>query len=225
MGINDTITAFYNMVLPAVTTIEGKSDIKIVGSARRRMSAKEAIPENIHDIEFVMAHHPSTLMHFDLLLKQGKIKKGHAWGEKYKALIFQQIKFDVFFHVPENRGFQTWLRTGPSDANEWFVAHIKNNAPYVVKEGFIWTLESCVWKADIDETGKDRGTWMPNAQSVKIDCPDEWAWFELWGMPYIEPHIRSEFIYKTYMTIGHQFGVPRKLIQPPPPPPEQTGLF
>jgi len=225
MPIVDIITGFHELVVPSVITIRGVPEMKVVGSVRRLLSANKEIPEQIHDVEFVIASNPATLAHFDRLVSERKIEKAGAWGDKFRKLKYKNVKFDIFFHVPENRGYITWLRTGPSDANQWFVTFVKNNAPFVLKGGFIWTTESCVFESDKDEKGKERGMFVPNKHSVKVVCGDEREWFRLWGMPYIYPHMRENLIYQTYMTVGHAFGKATQFIYPPTAPPTQGGLF
>lgn len=179
------VEAFIDLIRPHVSWAE------IGGSLRRERS-------EVSDGEIVATALPSYLKFMDSLVEQGVIakalygeKKITRWGEKYRGLIFKNMKIEIFLCDDWNRGYVWWLRTGPGNpadnANMYLVTKIKHGgAPFHVKDG-------CVYAGD-----------------EKLKIGSEADWFALCGMPFIEPKSRSVKTYAKYFGRAHQWGDPAK---------------
>ena len=170
--------------------------IAIAGSARRGKS--EVSDVEIVVISRILAEGNALHWLLDVLLTEGmfvKAKLGEsqrtAWGEKYRALEYQGVKFDFFFASAETYGYIYWLRTGPDEANQYAVTRVKNhNAPFALRDGAVWL---------------DKDTRVP--------VRDEDAMFRLLGIPYIKPGERSRDAYQTLFTAeDHRWGDPTAIV-------------
>jgi hypothetical protein len=112
----------------------------------------------------------------DKLLEEGSIQKAPygetgttRWGEKYRGLLYKDLKIEIFSSLPNALGYQYWLRTGPGDSNMLLMKLLKSKAaPFRVEDGQVW------WN------------------DVALNIPDEKAWFKLLGIPLITPGQRTE---------------------------------
>jgi hypothetical protein len=163
---------------------------EIAGSLRRGKA-------EVGDVEIVATALPSYLTFMDSLVQQGMItkalygeKKMTRWGGKYRGLIFQNMKIEIFLCDDWNRGYLLWLRTGPGNpadnANAYLVTKIKHGAPFHVKDGYVYQ-------------GDER-----------LKIATEQDWFALCGLPYIEPKDRSVKRYARHFGARHQWGDPSK---------------
>jgi hypothetical protein len=110
------------------------------------------------------------------LLEEGSIQKAPygetgttRWGEKYRGLLYKDLKIEIFSSLPNALGYQYWLRTGPGDSNMLLMKLLKSKAaPFRVEDGQVW------WN------------------DVALNIPDEKAWFKLLGIPPIAPGQRTK---------------------------------
>jgi hypothetical protein len=114
--------------------------IMVVGSLRRGKAL-------VKDAEITMQPKDLTTA---LGRLDGMIARGEAcqaiydngtprWGEKYRGLLVDGIKVEVFITTPENFGFITWLRTGPSDSNTFVMKWMEGRKwPMRFIEGHGW---------------------------------------------------------------------------------------
>ena len=169
---------------------------------------------DIGDVEVVAIAKPTLLAHMDELVRDGVIakkeytnektgKKSYRWGEKYRAFVFTHggatIKFDLFLCDMGNRGYEYELRTGPADKNKhMMITFAKYHAPFRMEGGYIWS------KGD-------------NVQ--KLHIPDEQAYFDLLGIPFIEPKDRTLERYQSLIRWGHKWGDVSRFVHAPTPTP------
>lgn len=98
-----------------------------------------------------------------------------AWGERYRKFWLrlsdagELAQVDLFITTPESWGAIFTIRTGPSSFSEALVTHIKNHTPYRQQGGVII----------VEATGE------------VVPIPEERDYFELVGLPYIEPAERT----------------------------------
>ena len=153
---------------------------------------------DIGDVEICAIAKPTFLAHMDELVQRGVIAKkeytnektgktSYRWGDQYRAFVFTHgdttIKFDLFLCDMDNRGNKFELRTGPADKNEWMMTIFhRYKAPFTVKDGYIWSGVQ------------------------KLHIPDEQAYFDLLGIPYIEPKDRTIEAYQRLIRWGHKWG-------------------
>lgn len=156
--------------------------IEVAGSLRRGK-------EMVGDVEIVAIPKPSFLDFTDKLLAQGVIGKfmysndSYRWGDRYRGISWQNTKCEVFLCDEWNRGYIQWLRTGPGDGNTLVVTRIKHRAaPFRVENGYVWN-------------GYD-----------KLYINTEQQWFDLLGIPYMQPQERTEEAYAKLMGAGHKWG-------------------
>ena len=168
--------------------------LALAGSLRRGVQA-------VGDVEIVATPKEGYWAHTDALLQQGVVQPGKPkrWGAKYRAMIFQGIKFDVFLADDMNLGYIYWLRTGPGDANQTLVTLIKGKTQFMLKDGYVWFGE----------------------KKLRINTEDEW--FALLGFPFIEPKDRTISLYTRLLKDkNHRYGDPKQFL---PPEPKQMHLF
>jgi hypothetical protein len=122
------------------------------------------------------------------LLKADKIRRDvppgiqttTAWGERYKKFWvwassrIEWVQVDLFICTPTNFGAIFCIRTGSADFSAALQAHIKHKTPYRQQDGDL-VLE---------------------ATGAVVPVPDEVTYFELAGVPYIEPAHRIPAVLK-----------------------------
>ena len=135
----------------------------------------------------------------DSLVERGIIQKARygekqttRWGMKYRGLLFQGIKVEIFMADETNWGFVKWLRTGPGQANQYIMSTlIYQRVPLRFIDGDGWYSPGNLWH-------KPKDKWLA-ADQVQLAIPDEETLFALLGMPYLPPTERSEQRYKALM--------------------------
>lgn len=151
------------------------AEIMIAGSLRRKK-------QMVGDIELVVvpANPGQFLARLDKLVITGAAKKAvysngtHRWGEKYRGLVYEGARIEVFLADADNRGFIYWLRTGPGDAGTFVMQQmIFKKFPYRCIGGYL-----------VD--GED---------GARLSVPDESEWFRLLSMPYVAPPMRTLDLY------------------------------
>lgn len=163
--------------------------IEVAGSIRRGKA-------EVKDAEIVAIGTPELLLALDRLVAEGKASKalyGEAqttrWGEAYRGLVYDGVRCEVFMTQPEAWGYQYWLRTGPAEANMFVMKWLSTRgrgAPVRFQEGYGWGSNN--WRHD--------GKGWKAADRQRLAIPDEETLFAVLGMPYIEPHERSEARYR-----------------------------
>lgn len=160
----------------------GTSEIMIAGSIRRQKP-------DVGDIELVALADDRLLKLTDQLLADGVVTKADyggvtRWGLRFRGMLYQGVKCELFIYDHNNRGFQTWLRSGPGDKNTRVMIELgKQKAPYRFKDGYCWYSRHWM-KNSRDEWDAD--------DKVLIPCPDEATVYRLLGMPFIDPPQRTE---------------------------------
>lgn len=127
------------------------------------------------------------------------VSNSNRWGEKYKGLMYKDVKIEVFTADVHNWGYVYWLRTGPAESNAWVMQRLlMGKSAYRAHEGY-WRLGE-----------------------RKISVPDEHEMFRLLGMGYIEPSSRTLDRYeagmKWFKSVGDLTFVEDNS-------PKQTGMF
>ncbi len=152
-------------------------DIQIAGSLRREK-------EQIGDVEIVAR--PSHVGRFwalvDGWVNTGRVSKAlygasNRWGEKYRGIIFHDIRFEIFLGDAINWGYQLALRTGPTEANTYVMQlRAYHNVPFHADDGYWWV------------------------EGRKIAVPDEAEMFRLWGFDRVPaPSERTLVLYQRTM--------------------------
>lgn len=126
-------------------------------------------------------HTNVNLLHeqLDILLKSEKIYQppdSPAWGEKYRKFTLTSqkggfFKIDLFMATPDNWGLIYLIRTGSAEFSEWAVTQAHKWGPlppgYQVAGGQLWFNDQ------------------------PIPCPEEQTYFDLLGIPFVEPQNRE----------------------------------
>ncbi len=146
-----------------------------IGGSLRRGKA------DVKDIEIVVLNPTADFYAYTEKLVEG----GHAekalygekqttrWGERYRGLLVQGVKVEVFTADSDNWGYQFWLRTGPGDANQGMVTALKYRCgAFNVGDGYLWRGEH------------------------KLHVADEATLFKLFGIPFLEPGARTAAAYR-----------------------------
>lgn len=148
--------------------------VEVAGSVRR------AKPE-VKDIEIVAIFEDGWTDYLDALVEAGVITKAtygatgsNRWGQKYRGLMYQSARIEIFAADETNWGYLLWLRTGPGEANEHVMKHIKATGSPVSARGGYW------WRGD-----------------ERLDTPEESDVFALLGIDPIDPVDRCEAAYRS----------------------------
>lgn len=148
--------------------------VEVAGSVRRNK------PE-VKDIEIVAIFEDGWTDYLDALVEAGVITKAtygatgsHRWGQKYRGLVFEGTRIEIFAADESNYGYMLWLRTGPGEANEYVMKHLKATSATIAARGGYW------WRGD-----------------ERLDTPEESDVFALLGIDSIEPINRSEAAYRS----------------------------
>lgn len=157
--------------------------VNIVGSLRR-------MKDTVGDIEIVAIPSPALLPFLDSMVLKGEASKAVysngtiRWGNTYRGLMYQGMKCEIFLADEDNIGYQTWLRTGPGDANTYIMQFCSwRKSPYRAKDGYWW------------------------AGDTKLSIKTEQELFAMLGMRWIEPKERTEDAYRLMLEArGHQWG-------------------
>lgn len=163
-------------------------DLYVCGSVRRNKPS-------VGDIEIVARpDKPHELLNrLDQMLAVGTIKKaeygnGHRWGDKYRGMIYQRVKVEIFIADRDNLGYIQWLRTGPGDANQYLMDMLKRHQSSIrLSDGYAWHV---TYYGDTFE------------KINKLRIPTEWDFFRLFGMPLIPPAVRNVINYRSYLERG-----------------------
>jgi len=175
--------------------------IELAGSARRHLAAgKNTDSKTVGDIEFVVIASESFWAASSLLIGHNpmlvdeqsradakdlratwKIQEREVWGPRQRKLRMNDIPIEIYIAEPENFGYIFALRTGPSGANQW----IMNNQH---KLG-IQCINGAVHK-----------------RGAAVSVPTEHDFFRALGLPYVEPHRRSEGEYGRVFAFGNVRG-------------------
>jgi hypothetical protein len=184
--------------------------LNIAGSLRRQKS-------EVSDIELVAIPTPALLPAVDDLLRAGVVQKAHAWGSKFRAMVYQGVRVDLFMADEDNWGYIYWLRTGPGDANTHVVSMLnQRSAPFGVRDGHVYAggLRT-----------QDKGKWTYSG-GQRLTLPEERDWFALLGMAQIAPHERSLAAYRAAWGAKPAWGDPTPYMaqQTPQSAPQQRAL-
>lgn len=161
--------------------------VEIAGSIRRGKA-------EVKDAELVVIPRTGLWPLLDTLVKQGVVDKARygdkgttRWGDKYRGVLVDGVKVEIFAADAVNWGYQLWLRTGPGDAN----THVMKWRSF--------TQRTATWEA------KD-GYIHDAASSARLIVPDEATMFAILGTAYIPPHERTLALYETIFKRGHVWG-------------------
>lgn len=161
--------------------------VEIAGSIRRGKA-------EVKDAELVVIPRAGLWPLLDTLVAQGVVDKARygdkgttRWGDKYRGVLVDGVKVEIFAADAVNWGYQLWLRTGPGDAN----THVMKWRSF--------TQRTATWEA------KD-GYIHDAASSARLIVPDEATMFAILGTAYIPPHERTLALYETIFKRGHVWG-------------------
>lgn len=147
--------------------------VEIAGSVRRGKT-------DVKDVEIVLIPRAGWLEHLDVLVEAGVIAKApygangqHRWGTKYRGLVYDGVRIELFAADADNWGYILWLRTGPGDANEYVMKQLKAQGSSLSARGGYW------WRGD-----------------ERMATPDEDSVFALLGIEPIPPASRSVIVYR-----------------------------
>jgi hypothetical protein len=174
------------------------TEIAIAGSVRRGK------PEGIKDIEIVAlpdwtvpraafgepAYRNKLERHLDTLYRGGVLHPGDKDGPRYKTLVYQGVKVDLFLTDDDNWGNQLAIRTGDSDFSHALVTDENYGGlmPTMLKQkgGYLWRL------SDYQGVRDARTPVGPQYGDEKIPCPDELAFFAALGFRAVpDPTVRD----------------------------------
>lgn len=176
-------------------------DIVVCGSLRRGNGI-------VKDIDIVAEGTDTLRVCLDDLLANHKIQQARygqrrtrRWGQWLRSIYFREITIELNMHRVTNRGYKMWLHTGPGEANKAMMTFLKMaNAPVKFDEGQMY--------------------WLDQPLSIT----DESSFFDLLGIPWIEPAKREPRYYRYHIFHPeHRYGDWKAYALPPPP--KQLGLF
>lgn len=152
----------------------------------------------VKDAELVIIPAAALYQRLDRMVLDGVIDKAKygdrhttRWGEKYRGVVYRDLRIELFMADALNVGFQTWLRTGPGDANQYVMQKMARSR-FRAKDGYMWWADH--WKHD----GKIWTAQDPHKLAVRSEV----QMFDLLGIIPIAPEARSVEMYER----RHLFG-------------------
>lgn len=180
-----------DMIRPACDRLE-------VGGSIRRGSPY------VKDAELIVIPNPGTnlLAWLDGMVERGTVEKAiytdkngkqsTRWGQKFRSILFQGIKVEIYLTHPEAWGFQKWLRTGPGEANTYIMSYL------IFRRAAIRFIDGDGWFSPGNLWHKPKDKWIAEDKQQLL-IPDEETLFALLGMPYLPPNERGEQRYKNLL--------------------------
>jgi DNA polymerase/3'-5' exonuclease PolX len=117
----------------------------------------------------------------DQLVASGKLARAtygetrtHRWGEKYRGVLFEGFKHEIFTADEKNLGPILAIRTGPAEFSEHLVKVLKAGGRYRQQEGYLRYAGG-------------------NSEGQVRACMDEREFFRLCGVPWLEPEQRDAY--------------------------------
>lgn len=173
-----TVERFVELIGPTCEAVS------VAGSIRRGSA-------EVKDGEIVAIPTAATYTALEDLLKAGLIVKatygstGHRWGQKYRGLIYDGLRVELFFATPDNAGYILALRTGPAEANKILMQKMARTSIRCIA-GNVYTAP------DWARRGKD---WV-SEQKRQVRVTDEGRWFGLFGFESVpDPQERKADLY------------------------------
>ncbi len=158
----------------------------IVGSIRRRDT-------RVTDIDLVII--PKSYSEFwaliNHLLELSTIEKGAKWGNKHRSLTYKNLNIEIYTATPENYGYITWLRTGPAESTQFIMTKLSKHKSSVRFSG------GSAWHVDYNSLHPNYDSKLGYAKLAQLRVESEGAFFQLIGLPYIEPTQRNNISYGT----------------------------
>jgi len=151
--------------------------IEVAGSIRRGV----VFLNPPKDIDIVCEPRAELPYRLDELVQRGIIqralvmhgtKRRTVWGPKQRRFYYGDLEFDLYMAPRHAFGYGLWLRTGPAEANK-FVMRRKFGGNITFVDGEVFWHER------------------------RLNIPDEFAFFECLGIPYMHPQDRRESVYRS----------------------------
>lgn len=173
----------------------------IAGSIRRKKPT-------VGDVEMVIEPSSKAALwnRLDVMVNMGTLKKAvyhdknekntFRWGDTFRAVVFMKMEIEIYTCDSDNRGFQTWLRTGSAEKNK-YVARMMMQKKHAVRfsDGYAWHVS---YDAKHPMFDTDLGYVKLN----KLRVPDEAAVYDLLGMPVMGLNQREEQFYAAHLDKG-----------------------
>ncbi|MBK9122830.1 MAG: hypothetical protein IPM16_06870 [Chloroflexi bacterium] len=162
----------------------------VAGSIRRSKPV-------VKDAEIVIIPTAGLYQRLDRMVLDGEIEKAlygdrrtTRWGDKYRGLLFQGLRIELFMADWVNVGFQTWLRTGPGDANQYVMGRMQRSSIRAIG-GYLWHADR--WVRTVNAFGDPDGWDSPGKRKLAVRA--ETFMFDLLGVDPIAPKDRSVAAY------------------------------
>lgn len=185
-----TITQAKSVALDFLNLVSTDLETHILGSIRRGRDL-------VKDVEVIFLCPTPTdkaqlWARLDTLVNQRRLHKNPdnpKWGDTYRSALFHDVTFDLFTADTHNYGYIMWLRTGPGDLNHWTMTQLaKHKSAVRVQGGHVWHVSYQLNHPDFDFK-------LGYAKLNKLRVPDEWTFFTLLGLPYVDPAHRTKITY------------------------------
>ena len=158
----------------------------IVGSIRR-------CETRVTDIDLVII--PKSYSEFwaliNHLLELGTIEKGAKWGKKSRSLKYKHLNIEIYTATEQNYGYITWLRTGPAESTQFVMTKLSKHKSTVRFSG------GSAWHVDYNTLHPNYDPKLGYAKLARLKVESEGTFFQLIGLPYIEPINRNNISYGT----------------------------
>lgn len=150
---------------------------EVAGSVRRGKAEvgdieHVIIPAMKGDVNLLWSRLEAMLPVEGLFPKPGIVTKAvysngtNRWGPKYRGVMFNGFRHEIFLADDRNWGAILTIRTGPASFSEMMVTDLR-------KRGM-----------------RQEGGYVMEGNDI-VNCPDERMFFQLCGVPYCEPRQRE----------------------------------
>lgn len=156
----------------------------IVGSLRRGMPI-------IKDIDLVVL--PKTYnqlwARLDKQVRLGIIQRGDKWGNLYRNFTYHGCNIELYTCNPNNLGYILWMRTGPEKPSKYIMSYL------IKHKSIVRFHEGSAWHVSYDKNHPNFVEKIGYAKLAELSVPNEWDFFELLGLRYIDPESRNLISY------------------------------
>ena len=122
----------------------------------------------------------------DTLVRTGVISKAiysdgkNRWGDKYRGVVFEGVRHELFMADRDNFGAILAIRTGPAEFSERLVTILKQGGKYRQADGYVRRTSE--------------GGGVDFSRDGLVPVPNEATFFKLCGMPPLAPEQRDAYV-------------------------------
>lgn len=156
----------------------------IVGSIRRLKPTTKDI-----DLVVLPKSYNELWARLDKQAQDGIIQKGDSWGKTYRNFTYNAANIELYTCTPQNRGYILWLRTGSADLTQYTMTKLKQH------QSIVRFQAGSAWHVDYNTAHPNYEEKFGYAKLAQLKVHNEWGFFDLIGLPFINPPGRNKIAF------------------------------